>query len=120
MKKLCLILAATFSFVSSATAAQAANPQAAGGSTLFMLAIFFVAMYFMMIRPQNKKMKEHRELIENLAVGDEVVTSGGVLGRISKLTDSFVLLSISEGVDLAFQKNAVSTSVPKGTLKSIK
>ncbi|OYT92198.1 MAG: preprotein translocase subunit YajC [Burkholderiales bacterium PBB3] len=109
-------------FISSAFA-QTAPAAAAGGdiaSSLPQLAIFgimFVVMYFVMIRPQMKKQKEHRSMIDALAKGDEVVTAGGVLGTVSKIGDNYVGLEIAQGVEVQIQRSAVVQVLPKGSLK---
>jgi preprotein translocase subunit YajC len=108
-------------FISSAFA-QTAPAAAAGGaeSTLFSLlplVLMFVVLYFIMIRPQMKKQKEHKAMIEALAKGDEVVIGGGVLGRVSKLGDSFVHIEVANGVELQVQRVAVIQVLPKGTFK---
>ena len=74
-------------------------------------------MYFFILRPQTKRAKEQRELINNLAKGDEVVTSGGLSGKITKISDDFISLAISDNVEVQMQKNAVTAVLPKGTLK---
>lgn len=86
---------------------------------LLFFAVLFGAFYFFMIRPQSKKAKEHKNLIANVAKGDEVVTTGGILGTVNKVTDAFFVLSVSEGVDITVQKNSIATCLPKGTLKSV-
>jgi preprotein translocase subunit YajC len=108
-------------FISQAFA-QTAPAAAAGGaeSTLFSLlplVLMFVVLYFIMIRPQMKKQKEHKAMIEALAKGDEVVIGGGVLGRVSKLGDSFVHIEVANGVELQVQRVAVIQVLPKGTFK---
>lgn len=108
-------------FISDALAA-AGTQQAAqsdGTFSLIMIAAIFVMFYFMLIRPQNKKAKEHRDLLSRLKKGDEVVTSGGILAKIVSLDEQFVKVSISEGVEMNIQKSAVVTVLPKGTLKSL-
>ena len=84
---------------------------------LLMIAVFIGIFYFLLIRPQQKKAKEHQTLISQLAVGNEVVTSGGILGRITEVGDSFITLEIAEGVRIKVQKAQVTSLVPKGTLK---
>ncbi len=84
-----------------------------------LLAGFFLIFYFMFIRPQNKRAKEHQQLVTNLQKGDEVITTGGLLGKITKVNDNFFVLMIAEGVEVPVQRQAIATSVPKGTLKSI-
>ncbi len=85
-----------------------------------MFGAIIVMMYFMMIRPQSKRAKEHKKLISELAIGDEILTTGGVLGVVSKLNDNFLKVTIAEGVDVTIQKQAIANALPKGTLKSIK
>jgi len=87
-------------------------------SFLPMLVILILFMYFMVIRPQTKRAKEHRNLLSNLKKGDEVITAGGILGRIEELGDDFIVLNIAEKVDIKVQKGSVSGFVPKGTVKS--
>ncbi len=99
--------------------AQNAPQQGGGASFLFMMIIFFVIFYFLVIRPQMKQQKEHKKLVEGLTKGDEVVTSGGMLGRINQVGDNFVLLEVADGTEVKVQKNAVSAVMPKGTVKSL-
>lgn len=96
------------------TAAHSANPWS---SVIFLLVLLGV-FYFLMIRPQAKRAKEHRNLVTNLAVGDEVILSGGIIGKISKVEDSFLDIAIARNVNVKVQKSAVSTLLPKGTVKS--
>lgn len=108
-------------FISDALAA-AGTPQAAqtdGTFSLIMIAAIFVLFYFMLIRPQNKKAKEHRELINQLKKGDEIITSGGILAKVVSLDEQYIKVSLAEGVEISLQKGAVSTVLPKGTLKSL-
>jgi preprotein translocase subunit YajC len=76
-------------------------------------------MYFMMWRPQSKRAKEQQQLLGSLSKGDEVVTAGGLLGRITKVTDQYISLSIANNVDITLQKSSVTNVLPKGTLKTI-
>jgi len=85
--------------------------------SMLPLLLMFVVLYFVMIRPQMKKQKEHRAMVEALAKGDEVVTAGGVLGRVSKLGDNFIGIEIATGVEIQVQRQAVVQVLPKGTLK---
>ena len=107
-------------FLSSAFAQSA---PAAGGdmqSTLMSmlpLALMFVVLYFVMIRPQMKKQKEHAAMISALAKGDEVITGGGLLGKVSKMGDTFIGLEVSPGVDIQVQRSAVIQVLPKGSIK---
>jgi preprotein translocase subunit YajC len=79
----------------------------------------FVLLYFLMIRPQMKRAKEHKAMVDALQKGDEVVTAGGVLGRITKVSDAYVNVEIAANVEISVQKGAVQTLLPKGTLKSV-
>ena len=79
--------------------------------------LMFVVLYFVMIRPQMKKAKEHKAMVEALAKGDEVVVGGGMMGRISKIGDTALTLEIAPGVEVQFQREAVAQVLPKGTLK---
>jgi preprotein translocase subunit YajC len=99
--------------------AQAA-PGAAGGSLsmLIMMIVLFGLMYFMMIRPQMKRQKEHRQLVDGLAKGDEVVSNGGIAGRVEDVGDTFITVEIAPNVKIKLQKTAVQQVLPKGTLKS--
>ncbi|NNE36974.1 MAG: preprotein translocase subunit YajC [Gammaproteobacteria bacterium] len=100
--------------------AQAASPQQGGGSFLVMMVIFFVIFYFMLMRPQMKQAKEHKKLIENLNKGDEVVTSGGLLGKISLIEENFIILEVASQTEVKVQKQSVTSLLPKGTIKEIK
>jgi preprotein translocase subunit YajC len=95
-------------------------PAAAGGAesslmSLLPLVLMFVVLYFIMIRPQMKRQKEHKSMIEALAKGDEVVTSGGMIGRVSKLGETFLQVEVASGVELQVQRSAVVQVLPKGT-----
>lgn len=103
-------------FIASAYA-QDATTQSSLLSFLPLIVIFIV-FYFLLIRPQTKRAKEHRQLVEKLSNGDEVVTNGGLLGRITHVGDSFVTVEIAENVKIKLQKHAVASVVPKGTVKS--
>lgn len=98
--------------------AQGAPPPGGGLFSLLLLVVMFVVFYFLLIRPQAKRAKEHKALVAALAKGDEVVTAGGVLGRISKLDDNYLSLEVAEGVEIKVQRQAVQAVLPKGTLKS--
>ncbi len=109
-------------FISSAFAQTA--PAAAGGgdmtstlTSMLPLLLMFVVLYFVMIRPQMKKQKEHRAMIDALAKGDEVVTAGGLIGRVSKLGDGFIGLELAAGVEVQMQRASVVQVLPKGTMK---
>ena len=100
--------------------AQGAAPAPGGGMESFILiGLMFVVLYFLMIRPQMKRAKEHKTMIDALQKGDEVVTSGGLLGRISRIGDSYVTLEIADRVEIQVQRPAVQLVLPKGTIKNI-
>ena len=106
-------------FISPAFAegAPAAGPGA--GFDWILIVGMVVIFYFFLIRPQSKRAKEHRELVSALAKGDEVVTTGGILGKISKVTDDYVVIEIATNMEIKVQKHAISATLPKGTIKSI-
>ena len=85
---------------------------------LLMVVAFFVVFYFLLFRPQQKRAKEHQNLLSKLAAGDEVVTGGGILGKVIDVGDPFVTLEIAEGVRIKVQKVQITSLMPKGTLKS--
>jgi len=87
--------------------------------TLFLLFGFMILIYFLMIRPENKRRKTHQEMLASLDLGNEVVTAGGILGKVSKISDQYIELSISDNTKIKVQKTSISTVLPKGTLKSI-
>src|SRR5678810_1106007 len=103
------------SFPISPVIAQAAAPQPAGGgmSMIIMMVVLFGLMYFMMIRPQMKRQKEHRALIASLSKGDEVVTNGGIAGRVDEVGDTFITVEIAANVKVKVQKAAVLQVLPK-------
>ena len=105
-------------FISNAYAQTAAGAE---GSLMSFLPIIlmFVVLYFLMIRPQMKRQKEQKTMLDALAKGDEVVTAGGMLGRVTKVTDAYVMLEVADGTEVAVQKPAISTLLPKGTIKSL-
>ena len=102
-------------FISSASAEQGA-PQ---GSLLDLwpLVVIFIAFYFLLIRPQQKKQKEHGQMVAGLQVGDEVMTAGGILGRITGISEHYAVVQISDNTEIKIQKNSVSAVVPKGTFE---
>lgn len=81
--------------------------------------LMFAVMYFLMIRPQMKRQKEQKAMMAAIAKGDEVITSGGILGRVAKVTEAYVTLEIASGTEITIQKAAITALMPKGTLKSI-
>lgn len=108
-------------FIASAHA-QAAGQQPAQGGELFQIFFLiglFVLFYFIAIRPQRKRQKEHQEMVSALNKGDEVVTSSGILGKVTSLDDNYMVLNVANNVDMKFQRVHVHAVLPKGTLKSI-
>lgn len=105
-------------FISNAYAQTAGGAQ---GSLISFLPIIlmFVVLYFLMIRPQMKRQKEQKAMMDALAKGDEVVTAGGILGRVTKVSDAYVTLEVADGTEVVVQKVAVATLLPKGTIKSL-
>lgn len=107
-------------FISDAMAdGAAAAPQGGGLQLIIMMAIFFGIMYFMIIRPQQKRAKEHRELINSISKGDEIIAGGGIIGKVVNLGDNFIEMSVAEGSTIKVQRQAVSAVMPKGTMKSL-
>jgi preprotein translocase subunit YajC len=110
-------------FISNAYA-QAAPAAANAGlmgnlSTFLPLILMFVVMYFLMIRPQQKRAKEQKQMMDALAKGDEVVTAGGILGKVSKVNDTYVTIEVAANTEIVVQKHSITTLLPKGTLKSL-
>ena len=100
--------------------AYANNAPAPGGLMSFVpFIIIFILFYFMLIRPQMKQAKEHKKLLAELKKGDEIMLASGILGKIEKVTDNFVILEISDSTQIKVQKNSVQTVLNKGTIKSI-
>ncbi len=107
--------------VATAATTAGAHPAQQGSflSMLPMLVIFIGVFYFLLVRPQSKRAKEHRQLMDNLSMGDEVITTGGIAGKVTKLRDSYAVLSIAKDVEITIQKGAIATVLPKGTLENI-
>ena len=108
-------------FISEAHAAAAPAQQGGGMEMIIMLVVFGLVFYFMIYRPQAKRVKEHKNLMSALAKNDEVLTQGGLVGKIAKVADDkdFVVISIAEGTEVTLQKSAISAVLPKGTMKSL-
>ena len=87
--------------------------------TFLLLIGFFVLIYFLMIRPENKRRKAHEEMISSIEMGDEVVSSGGLLGKVTKISDQFFEISLGDNVKVKIQRTAISNVLPKGTISSI-
>jgi len=108
-------------FLSSANAQAAGGAGAQGGgimSALMLPLLLLVVFYFLLIRPQNKRAKEQREMLSKIAAGDEVATTGGILGKVLEVGDQFLTLEIANGVSIKLQKFQVAQLLPKGTVKS--
>ena len=105
-------------FISDALAA-APEGQADPITSLLPLVFIFVVFYFLLIRPQSKKAKEHKQMVAALAKGDEIVTNGGLLGKLVKVGDNFVDVELTEGVTVKLQRNAIANVMPKGTIKGL-
>ena len=108
------------SFISNAFA----QGSAVGGAesslmSVLPLILMFAVLYFIMIRPQMKRQKEHRNMLAAMAKGDEVITSGGIVGKVTKVSEAYVGVEIADGTEITVQKSSVSTILPKGTIKSL-
>ena len=107
-------------FISNAYA-QAAAPAGAGGGLMGLLPIIlmFVVLYFLMIRPQMKRQKEQKAMIEAIGKGDEIVSAGGLVGKVTKVGDAYVTLEVADGTEVVMQKAAITMLLPKGTIKTL-
>ena len=105
-------------FISSAHAQAAGAAQPNPLMQMLPLVLIFVVFYFLLIRPQTNRAKEHRAMVAALAVGDEVVTGGGLLGKVTEVSDQFLTVEIADGVAVKIQRHTVQSVLPKGTLKS--
>jgi len=107
-------------FISQAWAQSAGGAAQGGGiESMLLIVLMFGVLYFLMIRPQMKRAKEHKAMIEALQKGDEVVSGGGILGRVSKISEGYVTLEVAQGVEMVLQRSAVQVVLPKGTIKNI-
>jgi preprotein translocase subunit YajC len=108
------------SFITDAFAQGSAAGSAESSLMSFLpLILMFAVLYFIMIRPQMKRQKEHRNMLSAMAKGDEVVTNGGIVGKITKVGEAYVAVEIAEGTEITVQKASVTTILPKGTIKSL-
>ncbi|MFV3333678.1 preprotein translocase subunit YajC [Pseudomonas sp. NY15437] len=105
-------------YADAAAPAAAAGPAGTGFEWVFLVG-FLVIFYLMIWRPQAKRSKEHKNLLSGLQKGDEVVTSAGIAGKVTKVAEDFVVVEVSDNVELKFQKAAIAATLPKGTLKAI-
>lgn len=107
-------------FIPAAHAQAAAAPSGVGDlSGLLLIVGMFVLMYFMIIRPQRKRQKEHQALISDVSKGDEILTTGGIIGKVTKVDGDYMVLEVSSNVELKFQKSSLHAVLPKGTIKAI-
>ena len=107
-------------FISQAWAQSGgASPQGGGIESMLLIVLMFGVLYFLMIRPQMKRAKEHKAMIEALQKGDEVISGGGILGRVTKINETYVTLEVAQGVEMVLQRSAVQVVLPKGTIKNI-
>ena len=105
-------------FVSNAWAQTPAGGAGGGFESILLIGAMFAVLYFLMIRPQMKRAKEHKTMVDGLQKGDEVITAGGVLGRISKVGEAYLSVEIAPNTEIQVQRAAVQTVLPKGTLKN--
>jgi preprotein translocase subunit YajC len=107
-------------FITPAQAAAGAAPSGVANLSLPLMLIVFVGfIYFTVWRPQNKRSQEQKDLLNSLTKGDEVVTIGGLVGKISKISQTYIVLALSDNVEVTMQKSSVATVLPKGTMKSV-
>jgi preprotein translocase subunit YajC len=106
-------------FITDAWAQAAPQAQTDQLVSFLPLIFIFVVFYFLLIRPQSKKAKEHKQMVDALAKGDEVVTNGGLLGRITSVGENFVELELGEGLKVRVQRQAIANLMPKGTIKEL-
>ncbi|MCF6767736.1 preprotein translocase subunit YajC [Thiotrichales bacterium 19S11-10] len=118
MTQLLVALSATVLATSALAADQAAATQGGGWQTIMLLVVFFAIFYFLLIRPQMKRNKEHRQMLSEVAKGDEIVTNGGIIGKVSKVSDSFIDVTIAENVTIQIQKQAIASILPKGSVNN--
>ncbi|MDG2107931.1 MAG: preprotein translocase subunit YajC [Woeseiaceae bacterium] len=105
-------------FIQSAYA-QGASAQGGSGSFIIMMVLMFAVFYFLLIRPQQKKQKAHMALVSGLSVGDEVLTAGGILGKVVGVSEHYAIVNIDENTEIKIQKSSVSMVVPKGTYDEV-
>lgn len=106
-------------FIEQAMAEGSAASQGGGAEQLFIMVAIFAVFYFLLIRPQTKRAKEHRKMVSELAKGDEVVTNGGIYGKLTKVEDDYVEVEIADNITVRMQRQAVSSTLPKGTIKNL-
>lgn len=97
----------------------AAAPQGGGIESMLLILAMFAVLYFLMIRPQMKRAKEHKAMVDGLQKGDEVITAGGILGRVTRVDGQYASVSIADNVEIQVQRQAIQVVLPKGTLKTV-
>jgi len=107
-------------FINNAYAEAATPPQGAGLMDFLPLLVLVAVFYFLVLRPQSKRAKEHKTMLEAMQRGDEVITTGGIVGRVGKLYEDYVVVEIAENVEVTVLKTAIQAMLPKGTIKAIK
>lgn len=107
-------------FLISDAMAQSGGEAGSPMTSFIFIGVFFVIMYFMLIRPQQKRVKAHNEMVSALAVGDEIITNGGVLGAVVQIDENFIKIEIAADTQIHVQRSAVAKVLPKGTIKSLK
>jgi preprotein translocase subunit YajC len=105
--------------ISQAWAQASGGPQGGGIESMLLIVLMFGVLYFLMIRPQMKRAKEQRAMVDALQKGDEIIGAGGMLGRITKLNENYISLEVAQGVEIQMQRAAVQLVLPKGTIKNI-
>ncbi len=106
-------------YAATPAAGQHQNLGSALVSMLPMMLIFVLVFYFLFIRPQTKRNKEHKSMLDDLAVGDEISTTGGIVGRLAKIRDNYIVINVNKDTEIVMQKNAIASVLPKGTLESM-
>ena len=104
-------------FISQAWA-QSGQAQGGGIESMLLIVVMFGVLYFLMIRPQMKRAKEHKAMVETLQKGDEVVSAGGILGKVARINENYVTLEVAQGVEMQLQRSSVQVVLPKGTIKN--
>ena len=106
-------------FISNAIAQATGQSQSSPFTSLLPLVIIFVIFYFLLIRPQSKRAKEQRRMVDGLVVGDEIVTTGGLVGKVIKASEQYLSVELAQGIEVRVQRQAVNTLLPKGTIKTL-
>jgi preprotein translocase subunit YajC len=107
-------------FISNAMAASESAATSGSTGSIVMLVIFGLVFYFLLIRPQSKRQKEHKLMLDSMEKGDEIVTNGGLIGKVSKIDENVIVLKINDNNEVMIQRGMIATTLPKGTIKSMK